>query len=200
MTNPTRHSVIDSIENRYSPYRFSSEPVPQELLAQCFEAASWAASSYNEQPWRFLLAGRENATEFERMLGCLLEANQDWAKNAGALVLTAFRSKFTQNEKPNRVALHDLGQAVAHFALQATKLGLQVHQMAGVNLSQVRTEYQIPDPFEPATAFAIGFPAQAAPESETEKQYANREQSARKRNPISEQLYQGKWGNSVQWG
>ncbi|MDM4018400.1 nitroreductase family protein [Roseiconus lacunae] len=198
-TNPTRHPVHPTIESRYSPYRFEPKPVPKDLLVQCFEAAAWAASSYNEQPWRWIVATRDDESGFKTMLGCLLEANQAWAANAGALVLTAYRSKFAKNEKPNRVALHDLGQAAAHLALQAATLGLQVHQMAGVNLSQVRTEYQIPDSFEPATAIAIGYPETSEASGEQAQQMQDREKAGRQRKSLSEQLFQGKWENTVDW-
>ncbi|MCO8121948.1 nitroreductase family protein [Stieleria sp. TO1_6] len=197
--NPTQRNLIDSVQQRWSPYRFDSRGVEPEKLASCFEAASWAASSFNEQPWRFMIAMRDDQAEFDRALGCLMEANQAWARHAGAIILTAFRTKFSRNENPNRVALHDLGQAAAHLALQATTLGLQVHQMAGVNLSQIRTEYQLPDEFEPATAIAIGYPQTAKPETESEKELAARESSARKRRPLSDLVFHGQWGSSPKW-
>lgn len=198
-TNPTDRNLLDPIAERWSPYRFDPRPIEPEKLAQCFEAASWAASSFNEQPWRFLVASRQDEEAFSRMLGCLMEANQDWASRAGALVLTAYRPKFTRNENPNRVALHDLGQAAAHFALQATAVGLQVHQMAGVNLSQIRTEYRIPDDFEPATAIAVGYPSSDPPEGEAETAMAKREAAARVRKPLSDYVFCETWGNATGW-
>jgi nitroreductase len=198
-TNPTKRDLVSPIQQRWSPYRFDPRIVEQDKLARCFEAASWAASSFNEQPWRWILATREDQPGFAKMLGCLMEANQTWAADAGALVLTAFRTKFSKNENPNRVALHDLGQAAAHFALQAADLGLQVHQMGGVNLSQIRTEYQITDDFEPATAIAIGYPDTREPANEAESAMAKREAAARQRNPVSKQVFTGTWGNEVDW-
>ena len=197
--NPTLRELVSPIEQRWSPYRFDSRPVEQDKLARCFEAAAWAASSFNEQPWRWIIATREESEGFEKMLGCLMDANQSWASAAGALVLTAYRKTFSRNENPNRVAMHDLGQAAAHLALQAAAIGLQVHQMAGVNLSQVRTEYQIPDEFEPATAIAIGYPDLSEPNDETGRALAKREASARKRNSLSMQVFRGSWGNSTGW-
>ncbi|QEF99517.1 malonic semialdehyde reductase [Stieleria maiorica] len=198
-TNPTLRDLVSPIEQRWSPYRFAPRPVEQEKLAQCFEAAAWAASSFNEQPWRWIVAHREQSDEFQKMLGCLMEANQAWAANAGVLVLTAYRRTFSRNENPNRVALHDLGQAAAHLALQAAAIGLQVHQMAGVNLSQVRTEYQVPDEFEPATAIAIGYPETSEPSDENARELAKREASARQRQPLSEQVFSESWGRSIGW-
>src|SRR5215212_5312678 len=128
------HPILQPIAERWSPYAFNGQPVEREKLLSCLEAARWAESSYNEQPWVFFLAERTNAAEFERALECLLEANQVWARHAGVLILTATSRTFKKNGSPNRVAEHDLGIAAAHFALQATALGLQAHQMAGVNL------------------------------------------------------------------
>ena len=197
--NPAQRDVIGPVSARWSPYRFLNKGVELEKLAVCFEAAGWAASSFNEQPWRWILARKEDEEEFSRMLGCLLEANQSWAANAGALVLTAYRKTFSRNEHPNRVALHDLGQASAHLALQANAVGLQVHQMGGVNLSQIRTEYQIPEPFEPATAIAIGYPDQNEPVSESDRALRDREVAARTRKPISETVFRRTWQNAVGW-
>ena len=198
-TNPTLRDLVSPIGDRWSPYRFDPRPIEESKLTQCFEAASWAASSFNEQPWRWIVAVREDKDGFCKMLGCLMEANQSWAVNAGALVLTAFRRNFSRNENPNRVALHDLGQAAAHFALQAAAVGLQVHQMAGINVSQIRTEYLIPDDFDAATAIAIGYPESSQPKNEMEEALVGREQAARRRKAVSEQVFMGTWGNPVPW-
>lgn len=199
-TNPSQRALVDSIQERFSPYRFQPRAIETDKLAACFEAASWAASSFNEQPWRWIVATRDDSERFDQMLGCLMEANQGWAKNAGALVLTAYRRTFTRNENPNRVALHDLGQAAAYLALQATQLGLQVHQMGGINLSQIRTEYQIPDPFEPATAIAIGYADLSDPTDDLGKKMAEREAGSRKRMSVDAQVFENHWGNAVSWG
>ncbi|MGI9471151.1 MAG: nitroreductase family protein, partial [Rubripirellula sp.] len=149
--NPTEHSVLSAIRDRWSPYRFEPREVEGEKLLQCLEAARWAASSFNDQPWSWIVARRQDGEAFEKAIGCLMEPNQAWASRAGVLLLTVTRSVFAYNQKPNRVAFHDLGQAAAHLALQAGELGLHVHQMAGVNLSQVRQAYAIPEGHEPQT-------------------------------------------------
>lgn len=192
--NPAEHSVLEAIRNRWSPYRFEPRVVEDEKLSQCLEAARWAASSFNDQPWSWIVARRQDEQAFERAIGCLMEANQDWARNAGALVLTVTRSSFAYNNKPNRVALHDLGQAAAHLALQAAEIGLQVHQMAGVNLSVVRQEYGIPEGHEPQTAIAIGYPDTSDPADDQARQMQQRESGARRRTPLSEQVFGEKWG------
>ncbi len=196
--NPVEHSVLDAIANRWSPYRFEPREVEDEKLLQCLEAARWAASSFNDQPWSWVIARRQDTVAFEKTIGCLLEANQGWASNAGALILTAIRTKFAYNQKPNRVALHDLGQAACQMSLQAAALGLQVHQMAGVNLSRVRSEFGIPDEFEPQTAIAIGYPDSSEPKPDSDDaKLHQRDTGSRQRNPLSEQVFTSAWGQKA---
>lgn len=192
--NATDHPVLNVIRERWSPYRFEPREVEDEKIAQCLEAARWAASSFNDQPWFWIVARRQDKAEFERMIGCLLEANQVWARNAGVLFLTVTRSSFAYNNKPNRVALHDLGQAAAHLALQATALGLQVHQMAGVNLSLIRQEYGIPEGHDPQTAIALGYPDTSEPADDQARELHRRQSGTRTRRSLSEQVFGGKWG------
>ena len=195
--NPVSADVLDVISNRWSPYRFEPREIENEKLIQCFEAARWAASSFNDQPWSWIIAKREDNDEFQRALSCLLEANQAWAKNAGALIFTVIRPSFAYNQKPNRVALHDLGQAACQLSLQAVALGLQAHQMAGVNLSRVRAEYGIPDEHQPETAIAIGYPDSSEPTNDEAKDFHQRDSGDRQRHPLNKQLYSGKWGSSA---
>lgn len=183
------HPIHELIAERWSPYIFEPRTVDREKLLSCLEAARWAASSYNEQPWSFLVAERTNESEFKRMLSCLTEANQAWAADAGVLLLTVVAKSFSRNNNPNRVAQHDLGLAMGNFSLQATQLGLAVHQMAGVELSKVRTTYSIPDSHEPVTAIAIGY---AGDPSQNEA-LAPRDQATRSRKPLSEFVFSGSW-------
>ncbi|QDT11793.1 nitroreductase family protein [Planctomycetes bacterium K23_9] len=195
--NPVSLPVIDSIAERWSPYRFDPKVIETEKLLACFEAARWAASSFNDQPWSWIVATRQDTEAFQTMLGCLMESNQPWASEAGALILTTTRSKFAYNDKPNRVALHDLGQAAAHLALQANAVGLQVHQMAGVNLSRVKQQYQIPDDIEPQTAIAIGYAAEQPPSTELAQELEKRQSGPRKRKELADQVFSGQWGRSA---
>jgi nitroreductase len=181
------NQILDIITRRWSPYRYAPKPVENDKLEQCLTAASWAASSFNEQPWIFFVARRDQTAQFERMLGCLVEANQAWAKNAGALLLTAYRPNFSKNGKSNRVALHDLGQAAAYFVLQAAALGLHAHQMSGVDLDAVRKTYSIPEEYEPATAIAVGYVDVSEPKPDD--QMAQRDLTPRNRLPLSEFVF-----------
>lgn len=195
--NQADHPLLKCCQDRWSPYRFEPREVEESKLLSCLEAARWAASSFNDQPWFWIVARRQDADEFSRMVGCLLEANQAWASGAGALILTVIRTKFAYNGKPNRVALHDLGQAACQLSLQATELGLQVHQMAGVNLSRIKQEYAIPDDHEPQTAIAIGYPNLNPPTTDEEKALHQRESGPRQRRNLGEQVFSGRWGEKA---
>src|SRR5438270_3416151 len=140
----TDHPVHELIRNRWSPRAFSDKPVEPAVLASLFEAARWAASSYNEQPWTYFVATREQPADFERLLSCLIEANQAWAKAAPVLALGVVRLTFARNGKENAVAVHDLGLASGNLSTEATARGLSVHQMAGILPDKAREVYQIP--------------------------------------------------------
>ena len=129
----TQYPVSPAIEARWSPRALKPESVSPDQMRSLLEAARWTASAFNEQPWRFIVALRDETEEFERMLGCLVPGNQQWAHNAGALILTVVQETFARNDKPNGTARYDVGQAASALALQATELGLRVHQMAGID-------------------------------------------------------------------
>jgi nitroreductase len=186
------HPVLPAIERRWSPCLFDGRPVPTPLLRQSLEAARWAASSYNEQPWWFIVASRENVSHFGKALGCLVEFNQGWAKSAGGLIFALSHETFRHSGQPNRVHQYDLGQAVAQLSIQATALGLAVHQMAGLNPSRVRAEYRLPEWVIPQTALAIGY---AAPTTEdSDRSLADRDAAPRGRKPQREFVFSGVWG------
>ncbi len=182
--------ILEPIADRWSPCLFSARRVERDKLIACLEAARWAASSYNEQPWYFLIAQREEEAEFARLVDCLLEANQTWARSAGVLMLTVVSRSFRRNGTPNRMAEHDLGLAVGNLSLQATALGLVVHQMAGFNPSRARQTFAIPEGFDPVTAIALGYAEDADSASGP---LAERDRAARSRKPLAEFVFQGGW-------
>src|SRR5262249_49427539 len=132
MRATTDHPVQELIAARWSPYAFSNRPVSRQDLLSLFEAARWAASSYNEQPWTYIVATEDDAEGFATLLSCLVEGNQTWAKAAPVLALGCTSLTFTRNGKPNAAAEHDLGLASGSFALEAAARGLCVHQMIGI--------------------------------------------------------------------
>jgi nitroreductase len=186
------HPIHELLVKRWSPYAFADRSVAVDDLRSLFEAARWAASSYNEQPWRYIVATRESPAEFERLLSCLVEGNQPWANRVPVLALGCAALNFAQNNQPNRVALHDLGLASANLSLEATARGLSVHQMAGILPDRARELYQIPIDVQPLTGLAIGYVGtpDALPES-----YGKRDLSQRQRKPVSEFVFAGQWGS-----
>ncbi len=126
-------------------------------LRGLFEAARWAASCFNEQPWRYIVATKADPEAFAKVLGLLMEKNQQWAKTAWALGFSAGKKTFSHNGAPNRFGLHDTGAATANLATEATALGLHVHFMGGFDAQRARTEFHVPDDFEIGPAFAVGY-------------------------------------------
>ena len=186
----TDYPVHDLIAARWSPYSFADRSIGDEDLRSLFEAARWAASSYNEQPWRYIIAKREDAHEFERLLSCLVEANQVWAKNASALALGISSLNFTRNNKPNRAAIHDLGLAAGNLVLEATSRGLAAHQMIGILPDKARELYSIPQGYEPMTGIAIGY---ASDPINLPEELRTRDAARRPRKPLKEFIFGGKW-------
>ena len=184
------HPIQDVLATRWSPYVFADRPVSDADLRSLFEAARWAASSYNEQPWRYIVATRENPEEFQRLLSCLVEPNQGWAKAAPVLALGVVRQSFMRNDKPNRAAVHDLGLAAGNLLVEATARGLSVHQMIGVEPEKARTVYGIPEAFEAWTALAIGYRGDPAT---APAGLGDRDRSPRQRKPLGEFVFGGRW-------
>ena len=185
------HPVHELITARWSPYGFSSKPVSNGDLRAIFEAARWAPSSYNEQPWSYIVALQENRADFDGALSCLVEPNQTWARNAPVLVFCITSKSFTRNGKPNAAAEHDLGLAAGNICLEATARELSVHQMIGILPDRVRELYHVPDGHEPLTALTIGH---AADPTSLPEEIRERDQSPRTRKPLAEFMFTGKWG------
>ena len=185
------YPIHELIQNRWSPYRFTDQAVSNEDLLSLFEAARWAPSSYNEQPWRYILATKRQPEEFKKILSCLLEGNQVWARHAYALVLASASLTHERNGKDNQAALYDLGASVAYLSLEAVSRGISVHQIIGINPDIARDIYKIPSDYRTLTAFAIGIVG--AGDKETNDMYAERDNTARARNDISKFVYMAEW-------
>lgn len=188
---PTDYDVIELIRRRHSPRVFAPKRIEVGTIRSLLEAARWAASCFNEQPWRFFLATQDEPSEFQQLLSCLVDTNQAWAKDAPLLMLSVASTRFAKNDKPNRHALHDVGLAMAQLTLQATAMGLVVHQMAGFDVDKARATLDIPDGFEPVAAIAVGYTADldALP-----VEVAQRERSPRKRRPQRDFAFRAHWG------
>jgi nitroreductase len=188
----TQVPIHELIRRRWSPRAFSELPVEPDKLLILFEAARWAASSSNEQPWAFLVATRADTKNYEDMLGVLVEFNRGWANKAPVLILTLAHTQFEKDGRPNRHAFYDLGQAAANLALQATALGLTTHPMAGFNVEAARERFAVPAGWEPVSVIALGYPGDL--DSLTEK-LRQRETAQRHRKPLDTFVFSGAWGN-----
>lgn len=183
----TQIPINPLLAKRKSPRAFSSEPVSKEALTKLFKAASWAASSFNEQPWRFVYATKENSKDFNKLTSCLVEGN-NWAKEAPVIILTIAKTSFTYNGNTNRHAWHDIGQAVANMAIQAIEDDLYIHQMAGFIPEKATDALNIPKGFEPVSMIALGYLGN--PEDLPEALKVS-EKAERTRKDISEFVFEG---------
>jgi len=190
----TDHPIHELLADRWSPYGYSNRPVSGEDLSSLFEAVRWAASSYNEQPWSYVVAVRDSQEEFERLLSCLVEGNRAWAQHAPVLALAVASLNFSRNGKPNIAAVHDLGLAAGNLCMEATARGIFVHQMIGILPDLARELYQIPEGHDPLTAFAIGYPLDPA---ELPEKLKERDLAPRSRKSLREFVFGGRWGESL---
>lgn len=173
------------IRNRWSPRAFADRDVAPVDLELLLEAARWAASSGNEQPWRFIVARRSETEKFAKLLGILVERNQQWAKAAPVLMLTLAKTTLSRNGAPNHWAWHDTGLALGNLMAQATSMGIVTHGMAGFDAAKAREAYALPDDIEPVAAVAVGHPGDAASLPEP---FRERELEPRMRRPVAESL------------
>lgn len=188
----TDYPIHELLAERWSPYAFQERPVSQADLRSLFEAARWAASSYNEQPWSYLIATKENPEHFQQLLSCLVEANQIWAKDAPVLALGIASLRFTRNNQDNQAAIHDLGLATGNLVVEATARGICVHQMIGILPDKARDLFNIPEGFEAWTGMAIGYQGDPMTLPDALKQ---RDLVPRQRKPLVQFVFSGKWGN-----
>jgi nitroreductase len=183
---PAVEGVLPAINQRWSPRSFADRNVSQDLLRQVFEAARWAASSYNEQPWRFLVGDRNSLT-YKKIFASLMPFNQAWAVAAPVLILGAAKTKFSHNDAPNRVALFDLGAASSYLTLQASALGLSAHQMAGFDEGAARQAFEIPDIYLLGSVIALGY--QGDPAALPNEQFLAQEVAPRQRKPLKDFVF-----------
>ena len=189
---PADHPIHELLRSRWSPRAFLPRPIAPATLRSLFEAARWAPSSSNEQPWCFVVAPRDHAADFDRLLKTLAASNQRWAHNAGALVLCTARTGFERTGKPNAHAWHDCGLALAQLLVEATSLGLSAHVMAGFDTELARQACAVPAGFDPVTVTAIGHADE--PDSLPDE-LRTRELAPRQRRPYHEVVFLGAWGH-----
>lgn len=197
VTNPiprrlhTQAAIHELLASRRSTRAFSQQSIEPSKIMSLFEAARWSPSSANEQPWYFIAATKEDSLAYSALFESLSERNRRWASNAPMLVLALTQSTYSKNGQPYRHSWYDLGQSVALLSVQATALGLSVHQMGGFNPVKFVQLYPIPEGFEPVVILAVGYPD--VPESLPEDLRA-REQAPRSRKPLESFVFTDQWG------
>lgn len=188
-----KNMMLSIIQNRRSTVCFDNRPVPLEILKELFEAARWAPSSFNQQPWRFI-TGNKGTSSYNKIFDCLSEANQIWAVNAPILLVTVAQSNFSHNSKPNMHAWHDTAMAYSNLVNQATSLDLYLHPMAGFSSQKIIENFFILDDFKPVIAAALGYKGtcENMPES-----LISRENRKRERMELNEFVFEEKWGKPL---
>lgn len=185
--------ILEVLAERWSPRAFTPQLVEHDKLLALVEAFRWAPSSMNEQPWYLLVASKDDPDGFAKMLGCLVDANQVWAKHAPVLMITLAKTTFNRNGNANRTAVHDTGIALMALFVQATALGLQAHGMGGIHLDKIREVYGLPADVEAVAGVAVGYVASA---DVLEEPLRSREIAPRTRKPLGEFVFSQKWGEA----
>jgi nitroreductase len=193
---PAVDGVLPAVLARWSPRSFANRDVSPTDLKKVFEAARWAASSYNEQPWRFLV-GLRNSPTYKKIFSTLIGFNQGWAAAAPVLILGVASSKLSLNGTDNRHALYDLGAASSYLTLQAAALGLSSHQMAGYDQAAARQAFEIPEDYLLGAVIALGY--QGEPSALGQEQLIAQEIAPRTRKPLSEFVLSA-WGEPANLG
>ena len=183
--------IHDLIANRWSPRAFSDRPIESEKVLSLFEAARWSPSSANEQPWRFIIATKDDTRDFSALAESLMEGNRRWAERAPMLVLALAQTIYTRTGRPYSHSWYDVGQSVALLSIQAKALGLAVHQMGGYDAEKTRQLLLIPEGFEPVVILAVGYPGEPA---DLPEDLSKREQAPRSRKLPQTFVYTGEWG------
>jgi nitroreductase len=189
---PADHPIAELMDRRWSPRLFEDRMIEREKMLSLLEAARWAPSCFNEQPWRFLVFDQSDGGRMERARACLSPGNS-WALKAPVLLISVARDNFTRNEKINRTAQHDVGLATENLLLQVIELGLAAHAMAGFDTEMARREFNIAEGFTVLAMIAIGYPYRGRLDQLDEKT-RERETAARERKPIGEIAFNGAWG------
>ena len=187
----TRAPLNELLSGRWSPRAFSERQIEPSKIVTLFEAARWSPSSANEQPWHFVAATREDTRTYNALVESLMEGNRRWAQRAPMLVLGVAQSVYLKSGRAYQHAWYDLGQSVANLTVQASALGLAVHQMGGFDAGKAREFLSIPDGYEPVILFAVGYAER--PETLPDD-LRKREEGPRSRKPLETMVFTEEWG------
>lgn len=187
----TDHEILPLIAKRWSPRSFASTPVEPEKLCSLFEAARWSASCFNDQPWSLIVATQADTVNYQKLLDCLVPGNQAWAQAAPVLMLVLAQKTFKHNGSPNQWGEYDTGQAIGTLAVQATSMGLFLHQMGGFEADKAIAAFKLPEHVKPMAAAALGYAGEI---SNLPPDLQEKELTPRSRHPISSFVFTGEWG------
>jgi nitroreductase len=198
MTNKTavtQVSIDPTIAKRWSPRAFdATRLVEREKLLALIEAARWAPSCFGDEPWRFIVCDKsEDSEAWEKLLGCLVEKNQLWARNAPVLMFATSVPLFSHNGNANRWNQYDTGAASENLCLQAASTGLIVHQMGGFDVDKAHEVFGIPAEVDVMAAIAVGYEGDI---NELHEDFRGAEEGERARKPIGDQFFAGQWGKA----
>ena len=186
-------TIAKYIDERWSPRAFDSKPISKEILKEIFEASGRAASSFNEQPWRYII-GQKGSESYNKIFECMNEWNQSWAKTAPALAIGVIKNTFSRNNNPNHHAAHDLGAASAHLSMKAFERGVFVHQMAGISPDRAMEIFNIPDGYEVKTILAIGYEGD---KNQLPEDLAKQENGPSERKDLKEIIFHENWSEAA---
>jgi nitroreductase len=187
----TRASLTDLLSRRWSPRAFADRPIEPWKVLSLFEAARWSPSSANDQPWRFIVATKEDSRVYETLHELLAEGNRRWSHRAPVLVLGVAHSSYSGNGRPYQHSWYDLGQSVANLTVEAEALGLAVHQMGGFDSEKATQLLSIPQEYKPVIVIALGYADR--PESLPDD-LRQREEAPRSRQPLENLVFTDGWG------
>ena len=189
----TDYPISEIIAKRWSARAFSTKPVENSKLLSILEAARWAPSSRNEQPWRYIVFTNENPEMLKKAQSVLKEIN-DYAKRAPILICAIAKKTYSENENPNRLYFHDLGAANENMFLEAFNQGLIMHEMGGFDVQKAREVFNVPEDYEVGIMIAIGYQDtyQVLPDRLREKAF-----TPRVRKPLAEIAFIEKMGNGI---
>ena len=192
----TQEKVDELIANRWSGRAYDAyRPVTQQNILSLLEAARWAPSCFGDEPWRYIVCDKStNEAAWDKAFSCLAEGNQSWAVNAPVLILALANTVFSHNDKDNRWAQYDTGAASMSLCIQATSLGLMVHQMGGFNAEKAAEVFSIPEQYTSMAMMTVGY---QLTEDKITVELMERESSERHRNPLAEQFFDGEWGKPI---
>lgn len=184
--------INDLLARRWSGRAYDPDKaVSQEQILALLEAARWAPSCYGDQPWRYIVCDKHsNRPAWDKAFSCLAEGNQSWARNASLLILSVADSIMSRTGKANRWGQHDTGAASMSLCVQATDLGLMVHQMGGFDADQSRQVFSIPEQYIPMAMISVGY---QLPLEQLTDEVKERELAARQRNPLETNFFNGEW-------